>query len=85
MHLNLPPELAQIVEDAMRSGRYSEPVDVIREALSRLDVEEAHFLALKREIEKGINSPVVEQPISAAFANIKRRGRAELAARRAAE
>lgn len=85
MQLKLPPELAEIVEDAVRSGRYGSALDVIREALSRFDHDEAHLLALKREIEKGANSPIVEQPIGDVFAEIKHRGRAELAARRAAE
>ena len=76
---------AEIVEDAIRSGRYTGALDVVREALSRLDMDEAHLLALKREIEKGANSPVDERPIGEVFEEIKRRGRAELAARRAAE
>ena len=85
MDLKLPPELAVIVDEAVRSGRYASAIDVVREALGRLDDDEAHFLALKREIAKGASSPVVEQPIKELFADVKRRGRADLAARRAAE
>ena len=85
MRLELPPELQAIVDDAVRSGRFATAADVVREALGRLDDEETHFRALKREIERGANSPVVEQPIDELFAEVKRAGRAAMAARRAAE
>ena len=75
MRLELPPELETIVDEAVRSGRYASPTDVVREALSRLDDDEAGFRALKREIEKGANSPVIDQPIGEIFAEIKSVGR----------
>ena len=71
MRLELPPELETIVDEAVRSGRYASPTDVVREAFSRLDDDEAGFRALKREIEKGANSPVIDQPIGEIFAEIK--------------
>ncbi len=83
MQLNLPPELAQIVEEAVRSGRYATPLDAAREALELLEKHEAKFQALKREIEIGIASP--KAPLEAGFAeDVKRRGRERLARLRSA-
>ena len=83
MRLELPPELETIVDDAVRSGRYATAADVVREALGRLDDEEAHFRALKREIERGIASP--HAPLEPNFfAELKRRGREQLEKERAA-
>jgi putative addiction module CopG family antidote len=85
MQLNLPPDLEAIVDEAVKSGRYATPLDAVRAALRLLDEEEVHFRALKREIEIGANSPMIEQPLDELMEDIKRRGRVELAARRAAE
>jgi putative addiction module CopG family antidote len=39
--IDLPPELDRIVHEQVASGLYSDAGDVIREALRRLDAEEA--------------------------------------------
>lgn len=84
MHLELPPELEAIVEEAVGSGRYATAADVVREALCRLDDEEVRFRALKREIQRGISSP--HSPLEADFfTEVKRRGRERLAQQRASQ
>ncbi|MBX3485829.1 type II toxin-antitoxin system ParD family antitoxin [Phenylobacterium sp.] len=85
MRIDLPPDLEAIVDDLVGSGRYTDPIDVARAALALLDDEFAHFRALQREIEIGAGSPAIERPVRDVFADVKRRGREELAARRAAE
>ena len=83
MRLELPPELEVIVDEAVQSGRYASAIDVVREALGRLDDDEAHFRALKREIERGKASP--HAPLEPNFfAELKRRGREQLEKERAA-
>jgi putative addiction module CopG family antidote len=83
MRLELPPELETIVEEAVRSGRYASAIDVVREAFTLLDEQEARFQALKREIERGMASP--HAPLEPDFfADVKRRGREELAKLRSA-
>lgn len=83
MRLELPPELEAIVDEAVQSGRYASAIDVVRDALGRLDDDEAHFRTLKREIERGIASP--HAPLEPNFfADLKRRGREQLAKERAA-
>lgn len=39
--IDLPPELDRILRDQVASGLYADATDVIREALRRLDAEEA--------------------------------------------
>jgi antitoxin ParD1/3/4 len=84
MKLTLPPDLEAIVQDAVRSGRYATADEVLREALILLDENEAKFLALKREIEIGMASPVIGPADHAFFEDVKRRGRERLAAERKA-
>ena len=82
MHLELPPELQAIVDEAVKSGRYATPLDAAREAFALLDEQEAKFQALKREIERGIESPHTDLEPDF-FEQVKQRGRARLAGLRA--
>ena len=78
MHLELPPELEAIVDEAVRSGRYASVLDAAREAFSLLEAHEAKFQVLKREIEIGCDGPKSALDESF-FADVKRRGRERLA------
>lgn len=48
--IDLPPELDRIVHEQVASGLYSDAGDVIREALRRLDAEEAATQAELRAV-----------------------------------
>ncbi len=56
MNVSLTPELEAFVEQAVRSGRYASASEAVREGLRLLEEREAKFLALKRDIEIGLNS-----------------------------
>lgn len=83
MQLTLPPELAQIIEKAVRSGRYADPLEAARAAFMLLNERDAEFEALRREIEIGIASP--KEPWEPdLLEDIRRRGRERLARERGA-
>jgi antitoxin ParD1/3/4 len=56
MNVSLTPELEAFVEQAVQSGRYASASEAVREGLRLLEEREAKFLALKRDIEVGLNS-----------------------------
>ena len=85
MNVSLTPELEAFVEQAVQSGRYASASEAVREGLRLLEEREAKFLALKREIQKGMDSPVVGDFDQGFADEVKRRGRERLAASRAAE
>lgn len=85
MNVSLTPELEAFVGQAVQSGRYASASEAVREGLRLLEEREAKFLALKREIQKGMDSPVLGDFDQAFADDVKRRGRERLAALRAAE
>lgn len=85
MNVSLTPELEAFVEQAVKSGRYGTASEAVREGLRMLEEREAKFLALKRDIEIGLNSGPGEELTLELVENIKRRGRERLTALRAAE
>lgn len=40
MNLALPPQIRQLIEDRVRSGKYSTPEDVVSAAVTQLDQQE---------------------------------------------
>jgi antitoxin ParD1/3/4 len=86
MNISLTPQLEQLVQDRVRSGRYTSASEVVREALRLLESQdralEARLTQLRAEVDAGLrqlddgkSSPFDD----AAVARIKRRGRAKLA------
>ena len=58
MNVSLTPELEAFIEETVKSGRYASASEAVREGLRLLGEREAKFMALKRDIERGMESPV---------------------------
>ena len=60
LSITLPPELAKMVRDKVKSGTYSSNSEVIREALRLLQTQETFqaekLAALKEKVERSIKS-----------------------------
>jgi len=89
MNVSLTPRLEEMVQEHVRSGRYSSASEVIRAALRLLEDHEREqairFEQLKADVQKGIDDldagrsgELTDEVIE----EIKARGRAELARRR---
>ncbi len=50
----------QFVQNQVSVGRYKNVSEVIRAGLRLLENEESRVIALKNAIQKGLNSPIVE-------------------------
>ena len=50
----------EFVNDQVSAGRYQNESEVLRAALRLLEDEEAKITVLKNEIQKGLNSPRIE-------------------------
>lgn len=85
MNVSLTPELEAFIEETVKSGRYASASEAVREGLRLLGEREAKFMALKRDIERGMESPVAGVFDQKLAADIKRQGREHLARNRAAE
>jgi antitoxin ParD1/3/4 len=86
MNISLTPQLEKLVQDRVKSGRYTSASEVIREALRLLETHDraldeglaqlqADVAAGLRQLDEGQSSPFDE----AAVERIKRRGREQLA------
>ena len=86
MNISLTPQLEKLVQDRVRSGRYTSASEVMREALRLLDSHdramESQFAQLRagvdagmRQLENGKSMPFD----LAAVARVRRRGREKLA------
>jgi len=86
MNISLTPQLEKLVQDRVKSGRYTSASEVIREALRLLETHDraveqglvqlrADVSAGLQQLEDGQSSPFDE----AAVERIKRRGREKLA------
>ena len=82
MNISLPAEQERYVSGKVQAGAYSCASDVIRDALRLMadrDAEDERKLAaLRREIQKGIDSFEQEGGIPLDVESIKARGRARL-------
>ena len=85
MNVSLTPELEAFVERAVTSGRYGTASEAVREGLRLLEEREAAFLALRLEIQRGMDSPVAGDLDPSFAAAVKQRGRERLRQLRAAE
>jgi antitoxin ParD1/3/4 len=75
--MDLPPQLEELIKAKVRSGLYSSPQEVMREALYALDENEQiramRLKRLKAEIQKGIDSgPGKEVDIEAKIARLEK-------------
>jgi antitoxin ParD1/3/4 len=61
INVSVPPALKAWVDDQVAKGRYSSPSDVIRELLRRAQEEAEELAWLQAELDKGMNSPIIEQ------------------------
>lgn len=89
MNVSLTPRLEEMVQEHVRSGRYSSASEVIRAALRLLEDHEreqaARFEQLKADVQKGIDDLDAGRSAELThevFEEIKSLGRAELARRR---
>jgi putative addiction module CopG family antidote len=53
MDVHLPPELSDFVDEEVRRGEYSSPVEVVREAIRRLADDRRAREELDRQIDAG--------------------------------
>jgi antitoxin ParD1/3/4 len=53
MHINLSPEMECFIKSQVTSGFYGNATEVIRDALRRMQTEEARLQAWKAAIKKG--------------------------------
>ena len=85
LNVSLPPELERRVRQHVDSGRYSSASEVIREALRLFEawqgVQAARLSALQSDIEAGLEDIEAGRVREIDLAEIKSRGRAQLATR----
>jgi len=53
MHLNFSPEMEQYLKSKVSSGFYGNVTEVIRDAIRRMQAEEAQLSALRAAVAKG--------------------------------
>ncbi|HWA63485.1 MAG TPA: type II toxin-antitoxin system ParD family antitoxin [Caulobacteraceae bacterium] len=85
MNVSLTPELEAFVDEAVASGRYGSASEAVRAALRLLQEREAKFQALKRDIERGLESADQALAGEDLARDVKRAGRERLQRLRAAE
>ena len=65
MNINLTPELEQLVQSRVKSGRYNSADEVLREALRLLEQRDAVFILrknrLQEQIEEGWQAAISEE------------------------
>ena len=60
MNVSLPDEMKKWVEEQTKDGTYANASDVVRDALRRAQRRERAIAHLNAEIQKGIDSGIVE-------------------------
>jgi len=92
MNISLTPQLEKLVQDRVKSGRYTSASEVIREALRLLETHDRAIdqglAQLRADIDAGLRQLDAgkAQPFNeAAVEGINRRGRAKLSELKSAE
>lgn len=87
LNVSLPPELENRVRQHVESGLYSSASEVVREALRLFETYQntraANLAALKADIAQGLADIDAGNAREVSATNIKERGRALLASRKA--
>ena len=83
--VTLTPELEQFVEDKVRSGRYQDASEVIREALRVLEqgIDRVEDPALETLIQEGLDSGPATEMTPETWRQLRREARQRAAAERA--
>lgn len=82
-NVSLPPDLEEYVDAKVASGEYAHASEVVRDGLRLMMREEAEKLEwLRNAIAEGMASPVLDSTGEEVVAEVKRRGRELLKARR---
>ena len=85
MKVSLTPELAQLVQRLVESGRFADQSEVIRAAIRLLDEHETEratkLEALRREVAVGVDQMVAGRYSEATADEFKARGQMRLQAR----
>jgi antitoxin ParD1/3/4 len=85
MNISLTAELEKLVQDRVKSGRYTSASEVIREALRLMDEKDRLLGAKLDQLRQDIRAGLDSGPATAWDPNeIKREGRARRAARKSA-
>lgn len=53
--MQIPAEWEDYVADQVKSGRFASPADVISDALSQQREDDRKLIALRREVQKGLD------------------------------
>ena len=56
MNVNLTPELEQLVQSKVQTGRYNSPDEVVREALRLMDERDQDREEVRKKIAAGVES-----------------------------
>ena len=84
LNVSLPDGLKAWVDEQVASGRYSSPSDYIREVLREAQDRAAELAWLQAEIDKGLNSPIIERDAHEVLSEIMAENRAKYADNRTA-
>ncbi len=83
MSVTIPAEFESFVKRAVASGRYRSEEEVFANALRLLSERERQWLALRDDIQAGLDDIECDEVDLLDFEDIKRRGRERLAERNA--
>jgi antitoxin ParD1/3/4 len=86
MNISLTPQLEQLVQERVKSGRYTSASEVIREALRMMEEKDRLLEAKLEQLRQDIREGVESGPATAWDPDeIKREGRARRAVRNTAD
>jgi antitoxin ParD1/3/4 len=92
MNVNLTPQLEEFVHKKVKSGLYNSASEVVRDALRLMEerdrIKELKLQLLREEIQRGLDDlesgrygEYTSETLSELFEDVKKRGRARLAAK----
>jgi len=85
MNVELTSHAQTILQRHLSSGGYTSPADLIEHALDLLDAQEPTMESLKAKIQAGLDDLAAGRVAPLDIEDIKRRGRANLAAQAQSE